>query len=54
MNAIEVKDGVYVCPDCQLRLVYFSGNEHVPAHQYCPNCLNDAYDESGNHIALID
>ena len=43
-----------LCPDCQTPLEHFSGLEHIPEYDYCPNCQNKAYDNNGEVIARLE
>ena len=33
-----------MCPECNLKLEYFSGLEYMPDFLYCPDCNDWAYD----------
>jgi len=33
-----------ICPDCGKELWHMSGNESIPAHWYCPDCMNFAWE----------
>jgi hypothetical protein len=35
------------CPNCCEPLESCSGQDGVPAHQYCPLCMDVAYDDEG-------
>lgn len=38
------------CPTCGEPLEHFSGQEGIPAHRYCPRCMDVGYDDEGNQI----
>ena len=42
------------CPTCKETLEYCSGEEQIPAHLYCPECLDAGYDEEGEKIFDMD
>lgn len=42
-----------ICPNCGGKTYWFSGNEEVDAHGYCPQCMDIAYDEMGQAIGEL-
>lgn len=48
----EVK---YICPNksCGKPLRYCSGEESIPSHFYCPDCMDYAYNEDMEVIAPL-
>ena len=52
-DAIKLDGEIHGCPYCGKPLSYFSGNEGIPAYQYCDECLNSAYDIDGRYMALL-
>lgn len=42
------------CPHCGEPLESDSGQEGIPAHQYCPLCMDVAYDDDGNILFKFD
>lgn len=51
-DAVVEGDSV-LCPICEHSLDFFSGLPGIPAHQYCPDCMDVAYDEDGKPIAYF-
>ena len=63
----EYKGTQLVCQDCSIKLFEdcihpkcggkmnsFSGNENMPAGQYCPKCNDGIYDEQGNLLCEVN
>ena len=46
-------DAISKCPNCGVKLEHFSGLEQIPEYQYCPKCMDWAYDEYGERIARL-
>jgi predicted RNA-binding Zn-ribbon protein involved in translation (DUF1610 family) len=38
------------CPNCGEPLEHTSGQDGIPAHRYCPRCMDVGYDDEGNQI----
>jgi Zn-finger nucleic acid-binding protein len=46
-------DENHVCPKCGHTLEHFSGLENIPEYDYCPVCMDWAYNEEGEKIAPL-
>lgn len=42
------------CPNCEEPLESCSGQDGIPAHRYCPCCMDVAYDDDGNVLFRFD
>jgi len=43
------------CPSCDTTLEYCSGQEGIPEHLYCPNCMDWGYDpETGEELFQLE
>jgi hypothetical protein len=40
----------YECPNCCEPLEHFSGLENIPEYEFCPRCMDWAYDSEGHRL----